>query len=90
MLTRRKEIIELLKLKPHTVHELALYFETNKREILEDLKHVQRSMRGKLYVESPICLSCGKTIKINKVRDISKCPYCRSTHLSKARFFIKL
>jgi len=89
MLTRRKEIIELLKFRPYTINELALYFETNKREILEDLKHVQRSMKGKLYVEPPTCLSCGKTIKISKVREISKCPYCKSTHLSKARFFIK-
>ena len=82
-------MIELLKLKPHTINELAFYFETNKKEIIEDLKHVKKSAKGKLYVELPTCLSCGKKIKMNRIRDVSKCPYCKSTHIDKPKFFIK-
>ncbi len=85
-------IIELLESRSYGIEELAKLLETDSRTVLEDLKHIKRTLKNMnktLYVVPPFCYKCNKEIIIKDVKNISKCPRCKSTYISKPKFFIK-
>ncbi len=91
-ITRRRMIIELLEDREYSIEELAKLLETDRKTILEDLKHIKKTLRSvnkTLYVVPPFCYKCNKEIIIRDVKNISKCPRCKSTYISKPKFFIK-
>ncbi|NOZ59158.1 MAG: transcriptional regulator [Euryarchaeota archaeon] len=91
-MTRREEIIRELMRESRSIDELARLFRCSRREILEDLRHVQRSLRAegrRLFVLPPLCNSCGEAINIKRVKNIKRCPKCRGSNLTPARFIIK-
>ncbi len=91
-MTRREEIIRELARESRSIDELARLFQCSRREILEDLKHVQRSLRARgkrLFALPPVCKSCGEAINIKRVKNIKRCPKCRSSNVAPARFIIK-
>jgi predicted Zn-ribbon and HTH transcriptional regulator len=91
-MTRREEIIRELEAQSRSIDELARLFQCSRREILADLKHVQRTLRSRgkrLYVLPAVCNSCGEPINITKLKNIKRCPKCKSTYVTPARFIIK-
>ncbi len=91
-MTRREEIIRELELRSRSIDELARLFQCTCREVVVDLKHVQRTLRARgrrLYVLPPVCRSCGEAINIKKPKNIKRCPKCRSSNVAPARFVVK-
>jgi predicted Zn-ribbon and HTH transcriptional regulator len=81
-MTRREDIIELLKEQEMTSQELAQHFETTKKSVLSDLKHIRKSLKNQevtLAVKMPECKSCGFQFQLTSVKEPSTCPECRST-----------
>lgn len=81
-MTRREEIIEILKDREMTSQELCQHFQTTRRAILSDLKHIRKSLKskeGSLIVRMPLCRQCGFSFKLKAVKEPSKCPKCNST-----------
>lgn len=81
-MTRREDIIELLKEEEMTSQQLAHYFQTKKKTILSDLKHIRKSLKSKdleLVMKTPMCRHCGFQFKLDSIREPSKCPKCKST-----------
>jgi predicted Zn-ribbon and HTH transcriptional regulator len=91
-MTRRKRILEALEANPMAAEEIATLVEAKVKTVLRDLEHIKLSLRNQgkgLYVEPPFCHSCGELIKVYKVKNVRKCPKCRSENISKAKFFIR-
>lgn len=81
-MTRREDIIEILKKEEMTSLQLAHHFQTKKKSILSDLAHIGKTLKGKnegLVVRMPVCKKCGFIFRLNSVREPSKCPQCNST-----------
>lgn len=87
-MTRREQIIELLKKEERTVKSLANIFATTPAEILEDLKHIEISIKPlKLKYQPAFCKKCGFVFKErDKIKKPSKCPRCRAEWI-KAQVF---
>ncbi len=92
MQTRRARIREELERRSMSIEELARVIGISSKEVLRDLTHLQRTLRvekKRLMVLYPVCNSCNRQIRLKKLTNISKCPYCKSTHITPARFFIE-
>jgi hypothetical protein len=78
--TRRQRLAERLAQGPATVRELAAELGVQIKTVVEDLGHVQRSLRDrKLVIEPARCLSCGFVFKRReRFTAPSRCPECRS------------
>ena len=58
------------------------HFQTKKKNILSDLVHIRKTLKGQnegLVVRMPVCKKCGFIFRLNSVREPSKCPQCNST-----------
>lgn len=80
-MSRRETMIELLKKEEMTSQKLAHYFQTTEKNILSDLDHIRKSVRGrhKFVMKMPACRNCGFQFNLDTVREPSKCPRCNST-----------
>ncbi len=91
--TRRKEIIEVLKEREMTLKELVELFQTEVKEIVEDLIHISQSVKiehKKLKQRWAICNNCGFTFKDReKFTRPTKCPKCRSEDITEPSFRIE-
>ncbi|NOZ83147.1 MAG: transcriptional regulator [Euryarchaeota archaeon] len=91
-MTRRDEIARELELRERSIRELAVLFGCSEREVMQDLRHVMRSVRARgrrMYVLPAVCLRCGTEIRSSRIRNVRKCPKCRSTHVEPPRFCIR-
>ena len=94
-MTRRQEIIEMLKVRTLTLQNIADEFLTTQEEIAEDLKKIQSTVRPQYSLEQtlPACHDCGFTFKDrydkNKVKPPSKCPKCHGEGIEPPQYFIK-
>lgn len=95
-MTRRQEIIEMLKARQLTIHQLADEFLTAQEEISEDLQAIRIGIRPQLSLEQtkPLCNSCGFVFKDrqdkNKVKPPTKCPKCHGEDIEPPRYFVKV
>ena len=95
-LTRRQEIMVMLRERQWTLDELARNFVVSKKVIINDLEHITRSLaRGRarhavsLQIHPPTCESCGFRFKDRaRFSDPSRCPRCKNEHLRSQRFQI--
>lgn len=81
-MTRREDIIEILKKEDMTSQQLAHLFRTTKKTILLDLNHIKKSLKnqnGELAMRMPVCRECGFQFKLTSMKEPSKCPHCNST-----------
>ncbi|KYK33253.1 MAG: transcriptional regulator [Theionarchaea archaeon] len=81
-MTRREDIIQLLQEQAMTSHELAHHFQTTEKNILSDLRHIRKTLKGTdqdLAVKMPLCKGCGFQFNLNSIKEPSKCPKCKST-----------
>ena len=90
-MTRRQQIIEILEQQKQTAQQLANYFETTLKEILEDLEHIEKTIKPRKLKEIPAhCKSCNFVFKErSKVSKPSKCPKCRSEWIEAQMFWIE-
>jgi hypothetical protein len=98
-LTRRQEIMVMLREREWTLDELARNFVVSKKVIINDLEHIARSVSrlalsgvegpSRLQIRPPTCESCGFRFKDrSKFNDPSRCPRCKNEHLRSQRFQI--
>ena len=81
----RKDLIEILKARPISLHELALLIDSAPRDLEDDLRHLFRSLRsGPLcpVITPARCRSCGFEFHRDKLHKPGKCPRCRGTWIS--------
>jgi len=94
-LTRRQEIVEMLKLQNMTLKELSDEFQADEEEIADDLKGIAIGVRPQFSLEQtkPICNSCGFVFLSrwdkNKVKPPTRCPKCKGEDIEPPRYFIK-
>lgn len=95
-MTRRQEIIEMLKVRQLTIQEMADEFLATQEEISEDLQAIRMGIRPQLSLEQtkPLCHSCGFVFKDrqdkNKLKPPTKCPKCHGEDIKPPRYLIKL
>ena len=90
-LTRRQEIMTMLRDGEWTLDELARNFVVSKKVIIDDLEHIARSVPrpSRLQIHPPTCEGCGYRFKDRaKFNDPSRCPMCKNEHLRSQRFQI--
>lgn len=98
-LTRRQEIMAMLRERQWTLDDLARNFVVSKKVIINDLEHIARSVartslrpgsgQARLQIHPPTCESCGFRFKDRaKLNDPSRCPRCKNEHLRSQRFRI--
>ncbi len=90
-MTRRQQIIEILQNNKQTAQQLANYFQTILKEILEDLEHIQKSIKPKkLKINPAYCKKCNFVFKErSKISKPSKCPRCKSEWIEAQMFSIQ-
>jgi len=90
-MTRRQQIIEILETQKSTAQHLANTFETTLNDILEDLEHIEKSIKPrKLKIIPAYCKSCNFVFKErSKVSKPSKCPRCRSEWVEVQTFWVE-
>ncbi|MEQ9716001.1 MAG: transcriptional regulator [Candidatus Asgardarchaeia archaeon] len=97
MQTRREKIINILLTseEPLSARDIALFLdERDIRLILNDLKHIAKSVRkiegGKyqLVMVPAQCRKCGFVFKEGASLDPSRCPKCKSEWISPPKFKI--
>ncbi len=90
-MTRRQQIIEILQENRQTAQQLANYFQTTLKEIIEDLQHIQKSIKPKkLKINPAYCKKCNFVFKErDKISKPSKCPRCKSEWIEAQMFEIE-
>lgn len=88
-MTRRQEIIKILKKKQTSAQDLANYFKVELKEIIEDLEHIKLTVKDKLKIFPAQCKMCGFLFKErSRIKRPSKCPRCRHERIEAALFRI--
>lgn len=81
-MTRREEIIEILTKQEMSLPQLANHFRTELNDILEDIPHVEKSIKPKkLKVVPARCKKCDFVFKEKRLRKPSKCPLCKEERI---------
>ncbi|MBW2987978.1 transcriptional regulator [Candidatus Woesearchaeota archaeon] len=90
-MTRRQEIIELLKQGEWSIQQIANHFKTTVAEILPDFKHITRTIHPRKIATRPAtCRSCGFVFKDRKKYSTpSKCPRCKSEWINPQTYWIE-
>jgi predicted Zn-ribbon and HTH transcriptional regulator len=90
MLTLRKKIAETLKEKSLDLRKISQLFGIKERDALDHLIHIERSVYPRrLTVEPAFCQQCGFSFKKRtRLSTPSRCPVCKSEHISPPRFRI--
>lgn len=81
----RKDLIDMLRVRPITLYELSLLLDTEPRDLEDDLQHLFRSLRGNplcAVIEPARCRKCGFTFHSDKLHKPGKCPRCKGTWIS--------
>lgn len=89
-MTRRKEIIEILKKEPKSAQELANYYRIEMFEIIDDLEHIKKTVKPQNFKIYPAqCMYCGFVFKErSKIKSPTKCPKCRNERIQAMKFRI--
>jgi predicted Zn-ribbon and HTH transcriptional regulator len=77
--------VEILRLGPASITQLARELEMKPKDLLDDIEHIKRSLKhesGHLLVTPAVCNKCDFTFGEDKLRKPGKCPACRGTWIS--------
>jgi len=88
----RKDLLELLRVAPRSVTDIATLLELEPKDVEDDLRHLLKSIRHGGYrvtVTPARCRHCGFTFHADKLHKPGKCPRCRHTWISPPLFFIE-
>jgi predicted Zn-ribbon and HTH transcriptional regulator len=81
----RKNLIELLRDNPMTVSQLARALDEDRKAVVSDLEHLQKSLRHSEYeleITPAECRKCGFVFGTHKLRKPSRCPECKGERLT--------
>lgn len=87
----RKELIELLHHNPMTLYEIAHPLELRPKDVEDDLRHLQKTLRHapyKLVIHPALCHKCGFVFSTVHLHKPGKCPECKETWITEPRFEI--
>jgi predicted Zn-ribbon and HTH transcriptional regulator len=90
--TRRQEIIEILKGEALSLQDLSILLKVHIKEILEDIPHIEKSVQPqeRLIIVPSQCQQCGFTFKERrKIKTPSRCPKCKGTWIKPPLFQIQ-
>ncbi len=82
--TRREQISMMLQEHPWSVEQLARFFEVPIKMVVDDLHHVEKSMKAshRFQHHPPICQACDFTfVGRDKFHRPSRCPKCKSERI---------
>jgi len=91
-MTRRTEIIEMLKKEAISAQELANIYKITAKEIEEDLQHIAKSVRPdfELVMYPAKCQHCGFIFKErSRIKKPSRCPKCKKESIDPPLFKIE-
>jgi hypothetical protein len=81
----RKDLIELLRDRPASLHELALELGMRSRDLEEDLQHLAKSLKNLPWhaiITPATCRKCGFVFHRDKLHKPGRCPRCHGTWIS--------
>ena len=84
--------MEILRAESLSLNDLADMFEVDIKEILEDISHIEKSIRPKekLIMTPAQCQKCKFTFKDRrKFKKPSKCPQCKGMRIREPEFLIQ-
>lgn len=93
--TRRQELTELLSEREYSFEELRHELQAGVRELEDDLRHVERSLRRdqrRLVTAPPECSECGFAFQRRAPKRFhtpSRCPLCKSERIFPARLRVR-
>lgn len=91
-LTLRGQLCALLAEGWHTQRELSQLAHVSEKELISHLEHLRQANRARdalFEVDAPLCLQCGFHFTARqRLQAPGRCPQCRSTRISKARYRI--
>lgn len=82
MKTRRQKLLSILKSDYHTVQSIAKEVGAPVHVVLDDLKHVEKSLGKSLVCFAATCETCEFTFENGRITKPSKCPKCRKKWIS--------
>lgn len=88
----RKALADFLLDAPMTLAELARLAQVPMKDVVADLRHLERSLRHggrRLVVHPAACRKCGFTFGPEKLTRPGKCPGCRSTSITDPRVEVR-
>jgi predicted Zn-ribbon and HTH transcriptional regulator len=90
MSTLRKKIAEALEGESLDLREISKLVEIKEKEVLDHLTHIEKSAHHRGFtVEPASCQECGFSFKKRtRLSTPSRCPVCKSEHISPPRFKI--
>ena len=89
-MTRREEIIEILKKEKISVQEIANLYRVIISEVLIDFYHIKKTFNNKLKKEPAVCSYCGFVFEErSRIKTPSKCPKCKHEKIFPQRFWIE-
>jgi predicted Zn-ribbon and HTH transcriptional regulator len=90
MSTLRKKIAEALEGNSLDLREISKLFGIKEKEALDHLTHIEKSAHHRGFIVEPAsCQQCGFSFKKRtRLGTPSRCPVCKSEHISPPRFKI--
>jgi len=88
----RKALADFLLDAPMTVAELAHLAQVPLKDVVSDLRHLEKSLRHgerRLVVHPAACRKCGFTFGPEKLTRPGKCPECRGTWIADPRVEVR-
>lgn len=90
--THRQRLLDLLMQGSFTLKEISAEIRLPVREVLEHLRHVQKSVRLPLrfVMEPASCLRCGFVFRERRKLDPpGRCPRCKNSHVQDPRYGVE-
>ena len=78
----RKELVDILLEHPMSIHDLSEMLDMPIRDVVDDLAHLQKSLRHepfRLEIIPARCRKCGFVFRHDKMTRPGKCPKCHGT-----------
>jgi transcriptional regulator len=91
-MTRRRDIVSLLTVKPRSVSSLARALGLTRGDAEDELRHALRSARAAghaIEIEPARCRGCGFVFGDDKLSKPGKCPSCHGTRLHEPQIRIE-
>ena len=87
----RKALIDLLLNNPMTLYEIAKPLGLRPKEVEDDLRHLQKTLKHEAYrlvVHPACCQKCGFVFGTEHLHKPGKCPECKGTWIEEPTFEI--
>ncbi len=87
----RKALIDLLLDHPMTLYEIAKPLGLRPKDVEDDLRHLQKTLRHEAYrlvIQPAHCQRCGFVFGTEHLHKPGKCPACKGTWIEEPRFEI--